>query len=222
MACCPFHDDRHPSMKVDRRFHCFACQADGDVIDFTSRLFGLSSKEAALKLAEDFSISFDRKGHDPPQKRVIKRKISEEMRYRQAEQKCFRVLCDYLRLLERWKEEYAPKQPEDDWNPLFVEALHRQPYIEYLLDLLLSDSIEERAFVVAEYGKEVRKIEQRISEFIASVPFPVSWTVKMKKKQKETQDILSYHTQAAGCSDKARAKASGGRQPIEECGRTGL
>ena len=54
------------------------------------------------------------------------------------------------------------------------------------------------------------------------VPCPVSWTVKMKKKQKETQDILSYHTQAAGCSDKARAKASGGRQPIEECGRTGL
>lgn len=55
-----------------------------------------------------------------------------------------------------------------------------------------------------------------------NVPFPVSWTVKMKKKQKETQDILSYHTQAAGCSDKARAKASGGRQPIEECGCTGL
>ena len=170
MACCPFHDDRHPSMKVDSRFHCFACQADGDVIDFTSRLFGLSSKEAALKLAEDFSISVDRKDHNPPQKRVIKRKISEEVRYRQAEQKCFRVLCDYLRLLERWKEEYAPKQPEDDWNPLFVEALHRQPYIEYLLDLLLSDSIEERAFVVAEYGKEVRKIEQRISEFTASHP----------------------------------------------------
>lgn len=57
---------------------------------------------------------------------------------------------------------------------------------------------------------------------VLTVPFPVSWTVKMKKKQKETQDILSYHTQAAGCSDKARAKASGGRQPIEECGRTGL
>ena len=62
---------------------------------------------------------------------------------------------------------------------------------------------------------------QEIKKVVA-VPFPVSWTVKMKKKQKETQDILSYHTQAAGCSDKARAKASGGRQPIEECGRTGL
>ena len=67
--------------------------------------------------------------------------------------------------------------------------------------------------------------EQTYDECIARVivvPFPVSWTVKMKKKQKETQDILSYHSQAAGCSDKARAKASGGRQPIEECGRTGL
>ena len=64
--------------------------------------------------------------------------------------------------------------------------------------------------------------EENIVVDLQVVPFPVSWTVKMKKKQKETQDILSYHTQAAGCSDKARAKASGGRQPIEECGRTGL
>lgn len=68
-------------------------------------------------------------------------------------------------------------------------------------------------------GRDYLKVGYYTESF---VPFPVSWTVKMKKKQKETQDILSYHTQAAGCSDKARAKASGGRQPIEECGRTGL
>ena len=37
MAYCPFHDDKHPSMKIDHRFHCFGCQADGDVIDFTAR-----------------------------------------------------------------------------------------------------------------------------------------------------------------------------------------
>ena len=66
MACCPFHDDKHPSMKIDHRFHCFGCQADGDVIDFTARLFSLSSKEAALKLAEDFSVHYDAKGHDRP------------------------------------------------------------------------------------------------------------------------------------------------------------
>ena len=34
-------------MKVDTRFHCFGCGADGDVIDFTARLYGLSPKEAA-------------------------------------------------------------------------------------------------------------------------------------------------------------------------------
>ena len=91
-----------------------------DVIDFTARLFGLSGKEAALKLAEDFSVRYDAKGHDPPRRRPVKRKISEELRYRQAEQKCFRVLCDYLHLLERWEKKYAPQTPEEAWNPLFV------------------------------------------------------------------------------------------------------
>ena len=38
MCRCPFHDDRFPSMKVDTRFHCFGCGADGDVINFTARL----------------------------------------------------------------------------------------------------------------------------------------------------------------------------------------
>lgn len=86
---------------------------------------------------------------------------------------------------------------------------------------------------IAEQQKRLRALEAQLAEeenleivrmvkAVKIVPFPVSWTVKMKKKQKETQDILSYHSQAAGCSDKARAKASGGRQPIEECGRTGL
>ena len=51
--CCPFHGDKHPSMKVDSRFHCFACQADGDVIDFVGRLFQLSPYKAVEKLKED-------------------------------------------------------------------------------------------------------------------------------------------------------------------------
>lgn len=89
-------------------------------------------------------------------------------------------------------------------------------YAQWLAQALDADAAEERqadARLVQNYECVI---------FGGGVPFPVSWTVKMKKKQKETQDILSYHTQAAGCSDKARAKASGGRQPIEECGRTGL
>lgn len=89
------------------------------------------------------------------------------------------------------------------------------------------EQIEERRYAPLfdchrEGDRSVDNMMVQIGYVLRIVPFPVSWTVKMKKKQKETQDILSYHTQAAGCSDKARAKASGGRQPIEECGRTGL
>ena len=43
-------------------------------------------------------------------------------------------------VLERWEKEYAPQTPEETWNPLFVEALQKKPYTEYLLDILLSGS----------------------------------------------------------------------------------
>ena len=38
----------------------------------------------------------------------------------QKEQKCFRVFSDYLHLMKRWKLEYAPKAPEEEWHPLFL------------------------------------------------------------------------------------------------------
>ena len=56
MICCPFHDDRHPSMKVDKGFCCFACGAKGDVITFAADFFHLSPVDAAKKLAEDFQL----------------------------------------------------------------------------------------------------------------------------------------------------------------------
>ena len=170
MACCPFHDDKHPSMKIDRRFHCFGCHADGDVIEFTSRLFGLNGKEAALKLAEDFAVDFDGKGRVLSRGRADRGTAMEELCCHQAEEKCFRVLCEYLHLLEGWEQEYAPQDPDDAWHPLFVEALQKKAHIGYLLDLLLFGTIEERAAVITEYGKEVRKIEQRISALTASHP----------------------------------------------------
>ena len=74
MALCPFHHDRHPSMKLDQRFHCFGCQADGDVIDFVAGYFSLSVREAALKLADDFGIRYEKQR--PPDRG--KRKKKEE------------------------------------------------------------------------------------------------------------------------------------------------
>lgn len=63
LACCPFHNDKHPSMKIDENYHCFACGVGGDAIDYVSRMFGLSQYDAALKLIEDFTLPIDAKGN---------------------------------------------------------------------------------------------------------------------------------------------------------------
>lgn len=114
MCVCPFHADKNPSMKVDRRFHCFGCQADGDVIDFVSRLEAVSPKEAALMLAQEFSIPYEDK--EPPRHRKPRQETPEQ-RFRRMERYCFRVLCDYRNLLRRWKRDYAPKTPDEDFHP---------------------------------------------------------------------------------------------------------
>ena len=73
MACCPFHDDKNPSMKLNEEyFYCFGCGATGDVIDFTARLYNLSPKEAAEKLAQDFGLAYDSQA--PPRRRYVDRK----------------------------------------------------------------------------------------------------------------------------------------------------
>ena len=38
MAVCPFHNDKNPSMKLDRRFHCFGCQADTELSELKAEL----------------------------------------------------------------------------------------------------------------------------------------------------------------------------------------
>lgn len=168
MCVCPFHSDKNPSMKVDRRFHCFGCQADGDVIDFTSRLHGIGAREAAILLAQDFSIPYeDGKGEQKRAPRPRLRRETEGQKYQRMEQHCFRVLSDYYHLLRRWERDYAPQTPEEEWNPLFTEVLQNKTKIEYLLDGLLTGDLQERAFIVAQYGKEVRNLERRMAELAA-------------------------------------------------------
>ena len=160
---CPFHNDRTPSMKVDKRFHCFGCGADGDVIDFTAKLYGLDAKSAAEKLAADFQISYTQHKERKTSKTPMRKKPEEQM-YRDLEARHFKVLSDYLHLLRHWKQTYAPKPKDETWHPLFVEALQKKDHIEYLLDVLLYDPIEERAALIRDYGKEVITLEQRLSK----------------------------------------------------------
>ena len=160
MACCPFHDDRHPSMKVDTRFHCFGCGADGDVIDFTARLYDLSPKEAAEKLAQDFDLSYDSKA--PPRRSYVRQKSEAQVRKEKREHG-WRVLTDYYHLLRKWEADYSPKTPDEDPHPRFLEAVQKKDYMAYLLDTFLDSSTEEQDQWIAEHTAEISAIEGRVN-----------------------------------------------------------
>ena len=159
MACCPFHDDRHPSMKVDRRFHCFGCGADGDVIDFTARLYNLTPKEAAEKLAQDFGLAYDSQA--PPRRNYVRQK-SEAQKLKEKREHGWRVLTDYYHLLRKWETDYSPKTPDEDPHPRFMEAIQKKDYTGYLLDLLIDSSTEEQDKWFAEHSAEITAIEGRV------------------------------------------------------------
>ena len=154
MACCPFHHDRHPSLKLNEDyFFCFGCGAKGDVIDLVARLFDLSGYEAAQKLAADFGIATE------PGQAVAascKPKRPYIRQFREDEMLCFRVLTDYLHLLEDWKVRYAPRTPDEPYDDRFVEALQMHCHIEYMADVLTVGDLEERVALVDELMKSGR------------------------------------------------------------------
>mgnify|MGYP000131640492 CR=1 FL=1 len=108
-----------------------------------------------------------RTGNHPAGENPKPRQETPEQRFCRMERYCFRVLSDYYHLLRRWKRDYAPKMPEEAWHPLFVEALQKQSHVEYLLDVLLSPDMEERAVLIVDYGKEVSNLERRMAELAA-------------------------------------------------------
>ena len=167
MACCPFHDDKNPSMKVDQRFHCFGCGADGDVIDFTAKLFDLSPKEAAEKLAQDFGLIYDSQA--PPRRRYVRQK-TEAQKFREDRQQCYRVLSDYYYLLKKWEADRSPRTPEEEPHPRFVEAIQKKAYVEYLLDLFLYESEEEQKAWIAEHTAEITHLERRLKIMAENKP----------------------------------------------------
>ena len=159
MTCCPFHEDRHPSMKLNKDyFFCFGCGASGDVIDFTARLFGLSPYAAAQKLETDFGIDAETKllpfpNHAEPS--------------RDRERLCICVLREYLRHLCIWQLRYRPEKPEDPIHPRFAEAIKALPTVNHLLDCLLGNDL-----LLAKETAEILCLEghiQRLFEYLGTL-----------------------------------------------------
>lgn len=139
-------------MKVDSRFHCFGCGTDGDVFDFAAKLFQLSLRQAAEKLAADFGLSTT---DDFPR---IRYKLVEKPP--SLKEQFYKILCGYRSLLVHWRITYAPRNPEEPLHPCFVSVLHYADRVQYLLDILLQGSQYEKQQLLN--GKEVTALGETI------------------------------------------------------------
>lgn len=155
MARCPFHDDHTPSLKLSRGFHCFGCGAQGDVITFVSRLFGISAGDAAGKLSADFRIPLHLRG--PPVGGAPDSGVEQKQWVSSAKQ----ILHCYYDLLVLWKQSLRPAFPDDFWHPLFVEALQNQATTRELIRILEFGNKQEQHEIYDNYRKMVISIDRR-------------------------------------------------------------
>ena len=143
---CAFHSEKTASMKVyEKSYHCFGCGANGDVISFVQQLFSLNFTDALKKIDLDFSLNlygehtFEelRKSHYR-QKQIQAERERQKREKEQAENEYWAVFDEWKRLDDN-KRNYAPKTPDEEWHPLFVEALQKLAYQEYLLEYAMQE-----------------------------------------------------------------------------------
>ena len=142
MVRCLFHEERTPSMKLyEDHYFCFGCGKHGDVINLVAELFAIPPYDAACKLADDFGVDTNVE--------IVHQPAREELKiFREDQLRCQRVLCAYLRLLTRWLEEYAPTDPDAEPDDRYVEACQMIDTIDYLTDLLIVGTLEQRVKAV--------------------------------------------------------------------------
>ncbi|WP_139652902.1 DNA primase [Raoultibacter phocaeensis] len=64
-CCCPIHDEKTPSCKIDpaaQLWHCFGCGAGGDVFSFVMQVDDLDFPDAVRKLAERGNVQITESG----------------------------------------------------------------------------------------------------------------------------------------------------------------
>lgn len=165
LTCCPFHQDKTPSMKVDDRYYCFGCGVTGDAVDLTVQLLGLSPKDAALRLAADFGIEIDEKAK-PNAFHPYRPRADPQKELQKWFDHAWDILLEYRSLLRDWEKRYAPQSMDEEWHPLFCEALDKKDYIDYLLDELMLCSKDQFEEMRNNCGKEVDKIDERLERYV--------------------------------------------------------
>ena len=172
LACCPFHDDKHPSMKIDRNYHCFACGVGGDAIDYVSRMFGLSQYEAALKIAEDFRLPVEVKGNrelsEQDRERIRRERTERERlihireRFDRWRNHSIESLRDSLSMIEQTSIFLNGKPPDIIFSEDYAQMLHAEPIMNYWLDILCMGSTEDKQELFMKGRKEVEEVAERV------------------------------------------------------------
>lgn len=171
-ACCPFHDDKHPSMKIDKNYHCFACGVGGDAVDYVSRMFGLSQYDAARKLIEDFALPIDTGGVaelSVREKERIRRERTERERITRIQEQ-FEKWCnqtvDLLRTciseIDCANRFLIGKPPDIIFSEDYAQMLHAEPIINYWLDILCIGDVSERRELFLKDRKKVEEIAGKV------------------------------------------------------------
>ena len=72
----------------------------------------------------------------------------------------YKILCGYRSLLADWRMIYAPQNPEEPLHSCFIASLHYAERVQYLLDILLQGSPNEKQQLLN--GKEVTALGEAI------------------------------------------------------------
>ena len=165
MMCCPFHSDKHPSMKVDGRYYCFGCHETGDVINFVAKVFDLTPYEAARKLAQDFGID---SGNDSV---IAVHEGYHTWQQQKMEGQCAAILINYELLLRRWFLRYAPSAPNEPVHKRFVMACMKLPAVSDCVDQLYSPDEKLRKTITEGLVKDgtINKVEAFLKKYSEEV-----------------------------------------------------
>lgn len=163
--CCPFHDERTPSLKLyrDGGWKCFGCGKGGSVIDFTCLLYEVSPLEAVRQLNRDFRLGLPL--DSPPDRAAIRQRRETSNTYELFEQ--WRVgLLQQVNAAHRAAHVALQgiERPEDvdKLSEQEVEAIHWQDYHAYLAEALTIGEPEELRVIF----RERRVIQLRLKRIL--------------------------------------------------------
>jgi hypothetical protein len=168
-SLCPFHSEKTASLAYrDNKFTCFGCGAHGDIVDFVSKLFGLSNVDAVKRLNADYKLGLDYTA-PPDNTAILKRQRQKrlEKQFRAWEIEAFKTICDYVKLLRQWRIEHKPVEPNQQLDEHFVQSLQNLSYAEYILNVFTFNPMADRLefYSSAANRKWVTEIERTVRRY---------------------------------------------------------